>query len=159
MPRNADSTHESDLVGLFSDLVRTETRLYNAVNDRMRTGHGLYASQFEFLLYLRGHSRARVADLAGHFAVGVGAASKGLDRLESRGLVRRVRNPNDGRSSLLELTPAGTELVNEAKATFDQELDALIAPPLTRAQLEQFAATLAALLATLEEAKTGTPAG
>ena len=97
----------ADLPGFFADLVRCETRLYNALNDRLRERHGIVTSQFEFLRYLRDHPGSRVADLATEFAVGIGATSKGVDRLEKQGWVVRQPNPSDRRSSLLALTDDG----------------------------------------------------
>ena len=44
-----------DLPGFFSDLVRCETCLYNALNDGLRERHGIVTSQFEALRYLRDH--------------------------------------------------------------------------------------------------------
>jgi DNA-binding MarR family transcriptional regulator len=41
-----------------------------------------------------------------------GAITQRLDRLESRGLVRRDPHPDDGRVVLVSLTPAGRELVD-----------------------------------------------
>ena len=89
------------LPGFFADLVRCETRLYNALNDCLRERHGIVTSQFEFLRHLRDHPGSRVADLAAEFAVGIGATSKGVDRLEKQGWVARQPNPSDRRSSLL----------------------------------------------------------
>lgn len=40
-----------------------------------------------------------------------------VDRLERAGLVRRMRNPRDGRGVLAEITPAGRDVV--ARATSD----------------------------------------
>src|SRR6185503_6791597 len=93
-----------DLPAFFADLVRCETRLYNALNDRLRTRHGIVTSQFEFLRFLRHHPGSRVADLATEFAIGIGATSKGVDRLEKQAWVARRTNPSDRRSSLLDLT-------------------------------------------------------
>jgi hypothetical protein len=90
-----------DLPGFFADLVRCETRLYNALNDRLRERHGIVTSQFEFLRFLRDHPGSRVADLAAEFAIGIGATSKGIDRLEKQAWVIRRTNPSDRRSSLL----------------------------------------------------------
>src|SRR3954463_15276917 len=39
-------------------------------------------------------------------------------RLERRGHAERVPNPEDGRSFLVRLTPAGTELLDEARPAF-----------------------------------------
>ncbi|MEV6583625.1 MarR family transcriptional regulator [Streptomyces sp. NPDC051582] len=143
---------------LFSDLVRCETRLYNALNDQLRSRNGITASQFEFLHYLRDHPGARVGDLAGFFAIGVGATSKGMDRLEGRGWVRRIPNPADGRSSLLELTDSGIELVNDAESTF-AAIDGLVRAALGSAELQAAAQALRQLCAALERDKIGTPVG
>ncbi|GAA1938534.1 MarR family winged helix-turn-helix transcriptional regulator [Amycolatopsis minnesotensis] len=138
--------------------MRCETRLYNALNDRMRRSHGVAASQYEFLRYLRDHPDTRVGDLAAFFAIGVGATSKGMDRLEGRGLVRRVPDPADRRSSLLELTDTGTQLVHEADETFGA-IGALIQTALDPARLHDAAQTLRQLLTALEHDRIGTPAG
>ncbi|WP_225878741.1 MarR family winged helix-turn-helix transcriptional regulator [Spongiactinospora rosea] len=39
-----------------------------------------------------------------------------VTRLETAGLVRRLRNPRDGRGVLAEITPSGREVVREATA-------------------------------------------
>ncbi|MEU6556960.1 hypothetical protein ABZ915_42945 [Streptomyces sp. NPDC046915] len=72
------------LPGLFDDLVRCETRPYNALNEALRERHGIATSPFEFLRHLRDHPASRVADLAAEFAIGIGATSEGIGRLENR---------------------------------------------------------------------------
>ncbi|MFG1843089.1 MarR family winged helix-turn-helix transcriptional regulator [Micromonospora sp. NPDC049175] len=147
------------LAQVFSDLVRCETRLYNAVNETLRRKHGIVASQFEFLSYLRDHPGSRVADLAEFFAIGVGATSKGVGRLEARAWVRRVPNPADGRSLLLELTPQGAELVGAAEGTFQEHLATHLGRSIAPAQIAELGHTLARLRATLEHGGVGTPVG
>ena len=142
----------------FDDLVRCETRLYNALNDDLRRDHGIVTSQYELLRHLHDHPGSRIADLASRFAVGVGATSKGVDRCEQRGWLRRLQNPTDRRSSLLELTPEGRELVDAAHATVARRLAELL-DPLTSAQLSGAAAALAQLRRNLETGRVGTPAG
>ncbi|MER6761155.1 MULTISPECIES: MarR family winged helix-turn-helix transcriptional regulator [Amycolatopsis] len=144
---------------LFDHLVRSETRLYNAVGERLKAEHGIVASQFEFLRYLERHPQSRVADLAMNFAIGIGATSKGIDRLEARGWVRRVRNPDDRRSSLVELTPPGRHLAAAAGETFRTELETLVGSVLGEDQTEVVIAALAALRGALEERNAGLPAG
>ncbi|MEU8816568.1 MarR family transcriptional regulator [Actinoplanes sp. NPDC048796] len=142
----------------FSDLVRCETRLYNSLNDLMRTRHGIAASQFESLHYLRDHPGARVADLAEFFAAGVGAISKGIDRLEGRGWVKRIPNPADRRSSLLELTDSGRALVSDASTTFTT-ITELIHAVLEPEHLDAATQALRMLRAALERDKIGIPVG
>jgi MarR family multiple antibiotic resistance transcriptional regulator len=143
----------------FDDLVRCETRLYNAVGDKLRAEHGIVAAQFEFLRYLRDHPESRVADVATNFAAGIGAISKMMDRLEARGWVSRLPNPADRRSSLISLRPSGAALVEAAERTFFDRLEELIAPALSADQVKAGAAALGALRRALEDARVGIPAG
>ncbi|MCA1219730.1 MarR family winged helix-turn-helix transcriptional regulator [Streptomyces sp. 8L] len=143
----------------FDDLVRCETRLYNALNDRLRERHGIVTSQFEFLRHLRDHSGSRVADVAAAFAVGIGAISKSIDRLEARGWVARRANPADRRSSLLDLTDEGRRLTDAAEATFTERAAELIGGTLTRHQVTAAAEALSVLRAALERDQIGTPTG
>ena len=147
------------LAGFFADLVRCETRLYNALNDRLRERHGIVTSQFESLRYLRDHPGSRVADLAAEFAIGVGAASKGVDRLERAGWVVRRPNPSDRRSSLLALTDEGRRLADDAEGTVGERLAELLADPLDASSLPAVAQALARLRSALERDRIGTPTG
>ncbi|MEV4238039.1 MarR family transcriptional regulator [Nocardia sp. NPDC049737] len=153
------SSQTVDLPRFFADLVRCETRLYNALNDRLRERHGIVTSQFESLRYLRDHPGVRVADLAAEFAAGIGAISKGIDRLERQGWVARQPNPSDRRSSLLTLTDNGLQLVDAAEATFSERLTELIADALADAPITAAAQTLSELRSVLQRDQIGTPIG
>lgn len=148
-----------DLPGFFADLVRCETRLYNALNDRLRERHGIVTSQFEFLRFLRDHPGARVADLAAEFAVGIGATSKGIDRLEKQAWVMRRTNPSDRRSSLLDLTDDGRQLVEAAEASFTEALAELTADTLGGPSGPAAAQILSELRSVFERDRIGLPAG
>jgi MarR family transcriptional regulator, multiple antibiotic resistance protein MarR len=142
----------------FDDLVRAETRLYNALDDELRSAHGMSAGQYEFLRAIAGTDDLRVADLAARFALGVGTVSKAVDRMEALGWVERRPNPQNRRSSLLSLTDLGGALFSAAAKTFDAHLAALLAP-LTQAQQQAVSGALALLRADLESKQLGTPAG
>ncbi|MEU5591329.1 MarR family winged helix-turn-helix transcriptional regulator [Streptomyces sp. NPDC020298] len=148
-----------DLPGFFADLVRCETRLYNALNDRLRERHGIVTSQFEFLRHLRDHPGSRVADLAAEFAIGVGATSKGADRLEKQGWVVRQPNPSDRRSSLLALTDDGSRLIDAAEETFTHELTELIGDTLDGSSASAAVRAISKLRSVLERDQIGTPTG
>ena len=147
------------LPGFFCDLVRCETRLYNAVNDRLRERHGIVTPQFEALRYLRDHPGTRVADVAAEFAVGIGSASKVVDRLEARGWAERQPNPSDRRSSLLALTDDGRRLVDAAEVTFGERLAELIADAPGALLVTAAAQALSRLRSALERDQIGTPTG
>src|SRR5438105_13885339 len=48
-----------------------------------------------------------------------------VKRLESRGHAERVRNPDDGRSFLIRLTPEGQRLLDEARPAFRDYAEAV----------------------------------
>ncbi|MEU0335756.1 MarR family transcriptional regulator [Streptomyces sp. NPDC006193] len=153
------STGVADLQSFFADLVRCETRLYNALNDRLRERHGIVTSQFEFLRFLRDHPGSRVADLATEFAIGVGATSKSADRLEKQGWIARQTNPADRRSSLLTLTDGGSQLLEAAETTFAAGLNELIGGALDQSTTAAAAKALHHLRSALERNQVGIPTG
>jgi DNA-binding MarR family transcriptional regulator len=135
----------TDLSSLFTDLVRLETRLYNVVDARLRAEHDLPLGQYEFLRYISDQGSCRVYDLAQEMGITVGATSKAVDRLEAAGRCRRTANPDDRRSSLVTLTPAGRRLLTGATPTFEAELATLFGSALPARSLEQLATTLSTL--------------
>jgi DNA-binding MarR family transcriptional regulator len=135
----------TDLAALFTDLVRLETRLYNAIDTRLRADHELPLGQYEFLRYIDSQGTSRVYDLAREMAITVGATSKAVDRLEAAGRVRRTANPDDRRSSLVALTEAGRRLLAEAQPTFEAELTTWVGSVLPVKSLEQLGTTLSML--------------
>jgi MarR family transcriptional regulator, multiple antibiotic resistance protein MarR len=141
----------------FDDLVRCETRLYNALNEHLRGQHGISMGQFELMNYLRQAPGSRVGDLASAFAIGIGATSKGIDRLENHGWVQRIPNPADRRSSLLELTPVGEDLADQARRSCEERLSELL--DVSPGQLAALATTMATLRRLLERDQIGTPVG
>jgi DNA-binding MarR family transcriptional regulator len=147
------------LVRLFDDLVRCETRLYNAIGETLRREHGIATSQYEFLRYFRDHPGSRIADVAANFAAGIGAISKGVDRLEAAGWVARHPNPTDGRSSLVSLTPAGADLVADAETTFRERLAELVSSAVTASDIDATRPVFARLRTTLESGRVGLPVG
>lgn len=141
----------SDLARLFDDLVRAETRLYNAIDARLREQHGLSLGQFELLQIINRRAECRVLDIVREVAITVGAASKAVDRLEAAGWCRRRVDEHDRRSSLLSVTPAGARLLARAEPTFEQELAVLFAGVAAERAVAQTGRVLAALRGRLEQ--------
>ncbi|MER7249242.1 MarR family transcriptional regulator [Kribbella sp. NPDC000426] len=135
----------TDLTALFTDLVRLETRLYNVLDARLKAEHDLPLGQFEFLRFISAHGTTRVFDLARELAITVGATSKAVDRMESAGRVRRTANPDDRRSSLVELTPEGARALAAAAPAVEAELDRWIGSVLPTRLLDQLATGLSTL--------------
>jgi DNA-binding MarR family transcriptional regulator len=100
-----------------------------------------------------------VADLAAEFAIGIGATSKGIDRLEKQAWVIRRTNPSDRRSSLLDLTDDGLQLVEAAEATFTETLAELTAGALGGPSGLAAVQVLSELRSVLERDQIGLPTG
>jgi len=146
------------MADLFADLVRVETRLFNALDATLRERHAIPLGSFEFLRFIRDRGSVRVADLAVEFAIGVGATSKGIDRMEAKGWIERIPNPANRRSSLIVLTDVGAQLLRVALPTFRSELSRLTAD-LDAPALQALADALGTLRRGLEGEQIGQPAG
>ena len=101
----------TDLRQVFDDLVRFETILWGAIDARLQEECGVGLASLNAMLVIDATPLCRVHDIARAVAITVGGASQAVDRLESAGLCARRANPADRRSSIVELTPEGTELL------------------------------------------------
>ena len=139
---------------MLIDLVRVETRLYNAVDARLKEAGGLTLPQLEVLSVIRDVAGCRVLDISRTISMTVGAASKSVDRLEDQGWCRRSVDPADRRSSVLSLTVEGSAAVDRATPVFDaaarETLGALVSGP----DLDRLAHLLRELRAALQQAST-----
>jgi DNA-binding MarR family transcriptional regulator len=77
---------------------------------------GLTYPQYLVLLVLWEHGDTTVKNLGGELMLDSGTLSPLLKRMESAGLVRRARRPDDERSVLVSLTEAGAALRRAADA-------------------------------------------
>jgi DNA-binding MarR family transcriptional regulator len=106
----------TDLRRVFDDLVRFETILWNKIDARLQRECGVSLGNLNAMLVIESTPSCRVNDIARAVAITVGGASQAVDRLEAASLCARRPNPHDRRSSVVELTPAGQELVTSAGA-------------------------------------------
>src|SRR5580693_3962423 len=134
-----------DLKILFSELVRLETELWDAVEERLKKDHGVNLPTYEFVQVISRVRDCRVQDIAAELSITVGGTSKIVDRIEAAGLCARRANPSDRRSSIIELTPPGKRLASRAAATVDDELRKRIGTAMPERSLAQFTKTLTKL--------------
>lgn len=137
----------NDFKQLFSELIRFETELWNAVDARMRAEHGLPMHRFEPMQIIERTPECRVYDIAEALSITTGGVSKIVDSIESAGHARRRPNPDDRRSSIIELTTAGKRLLAKATRTFEAELEVRLGSALSDRALAQFTLALKALRA------------
>ena len=135
----------TDLRQVFDDLVRFETILWGEIDGRLQEECGVGLASLNGMLVIDATPLCRVQDIARAVAITVGGASQFVDRLESAGLCARRANPADRRSSIVELTPQGAELLGVAAPVFDRELDRLLRAPLADTALTHLADALSAL--------------
>lgn len=131
------------------------SRLERTVRPQLNTcfaEHGLESWEFDVLATLRRSGaphRLRVGDLVDSMMITSGSMTHRVDRLEERGLVRRVPDPDDGRVVLVELTPAGRDLIDEAVAAHVANESRILAD-LTPDERELAAEVLSRLLLAVE---------
>ncbi|MEQ0558466.1 MarR family transcriptional regulator [Amycolatopsis sp. NEAU-NG30] len=136
-----------DLRRVYGDLVRFEIELWGAVDARLQAECDLQLTWFEVMRLLGERGGCRVQDIAAEFRITVGGTSKVVDRVEAAGYCRRRANPDDRRSSIVELTAAGRRLLAKATKVFDDELEIRIGSVLPERSLKQLATALADLRA------------
>ncbi|MET1071226.1 MAG: MarR family winged helix-turn-helix transcriptional regulator [Umezawaea sp.] len=136
-----------DLKLLFNDLIRFETELWNAVDARLRAEVGLPLGNVDVMRVVERVTPCRVHDIARELSITVGGTSKAVDRIEALGHCERRANPDDRRSSVIVLTPAGERLLADAVRVFESELDTRIGSVLSPRALRDFAGALVELRA------------
>lgn len=108
--------------------------------------YGLTNGQFSLLMSLNRPEPPPIGAVAEVLAMDQTTLTAALKPLERRGLVERTANPNDKRSRLLVLTPAGLEVLAAAVPTWKRVhagIDAALSDPETlRADLRQIAFAL-----------------
>jgi len=149
----------ADLKTIFSELIRLGADVWNAVDARLRSEHDLQLTWFEPMQVMSRSTACRVFDIAEELSITPGGTSKLVDRIEAAGLCRRIANPDDRRSHLIELTPAGRRLLAEATRTFEDELQTRLGPVVGARSLDQFGATLMKLRAANRPVRAAGPAG
>jgi DNA-binding MarR family transcriptional regulator len=113
-------------------------------------GHGISWREWQVLtnLMLGGETPRSPGELASTLMVTTGAMTNVLDRLAEGGLIRRVRNPDDRRSVIVEATDAGVELWYAAVNGLGAK-EAAVVSVLTAAEQRQLNSLLRKLLAGL----------
>ncbi len=106
----ADSYCAEESVGYL--MKRIMQSVVQQIDKRLDT-HGLTSAQWGPLLRLRSNGPSPVADLARWMQLDAGAMTRLLDRLEKKGLCKRVRSTADRRVVEVELTPKGTAAIAE----------------------------------------------
>jgi len=95
--------------------------------DKRLGPHGLTSAQWGPLIRLRSCGGSTVAELARWLQIDAGAMTRLLDRLEKKGLCKRVRSTTDRRVVQVELTPQGEAAIAEVPAVLAEVMNAHLA--------------------------------
>jgi DNA-binding MarR family transcriptional regulator len=137
------TSSQADLaVRLRLAIARTARRL------RQQAGEELSPSQAAALATIDRHGPLTPSELATRERIKRPTATRVIARLEDSGLVDRTRDPEDGRSSLVAVTPAGRELLDRVRTRKDAYLSRRLREltPDERATLDRAAAILERVL-------------
>jgi DNA-binding MarR family transcriptional regulator len=106
-----DPTRENSIGFLIHEVARLMRRRF----EEEASAHNFTLPQWRALAEIFRNPGIAQVGLAAALDVDQMTVSGIVSRLEKRGLIERTPDPNDSRAKLAKLTPAGLELVTEAK--------------------------------------------
>jgi DNA-binding MarR family transcriptional regulator len=102
-------------------LVAVSARSLHEVEDRVTL------PQFRALVVLASRGPMRLTGLSEYLAVNPSTAMRMAERLHAAGMIGRGANPDNRRESILSLTEAGSEVVEQVTARRREEIAAIVA--------------------------------
>lgn len=130
-------------------MARSVSVMKTAVDDELEPT-GLTHAQWVPLLKLYQGEASTVAELGRSCQIDVGAMTRTLDRLEVKGLVRRVRSSEDRRVVHLALTDEGRQTAKVIPAALSRAMNSLLAG-FTHDEWQQLKSMLSRVVANAEE--------
>jgi DNA-binding MarR family transcriptional regulator len=140
-----------EAMAVFSRLTRVFRLATRPIYANIET-FGLNETEFNVLAALNRSGppyRLAAKELSSAMLITSGGMTYVIDQLENAGHVRRMGDPRDRRSTLIELTGQGKQLIHEAVAAHNEVCRALLAP-LSKRELGELSAGLRALLVALD---------
>src|SRR5262245_32014972 len=113
---------------------RYALRRFLSASEAITNARGVSPTQYQLLLFVRGFGRGRpsIADLAERLQIRHQSAVGLVDRCQKAGLVRRRRDPGNGRRVLVAMTGRGSRLLGRLAADHYatiEKLGAAFVPP------------------------------
>ncbi|MEO6744329.1 MAG: MarR family transcriptional regulator [Caldimonas sp.] len=121
---SADGYCANDSVGY---LMRRVLIALTQDTDKRLEPHGLTHAQWGPLFMIRKSGSATVAELARELQIDPGAMTRLLDRLESKGLCKRLRSTDDRRVVNVALTEEGTKAADKVPVALAEVMNAHLA--------------------------------
>lgn len=114
-------TNIDDNVEVAAALRRTVGALYRRLMQNQRGG--LTPAQHSLLATIEAHGPLRPGELAAREQVTSATVTRSVAWAVDRDLARRIADPHDRRTSLVELTPAGLSLLASVRASRTAEFE------------------------------------
>ena len=117
----------ADGMALVTSIMRVQQLMLARVEAALRPFELTFA-RFEVLMLLHFSSRGSmpVGKIGERLQVHPASVTNAVQRLAAAGLVERATNPDDGRSVLASITPAGRNLALEAAETLNRQVFAAV---------------------------------
>ena len=137
-------------MGIFGRLLRLDKHAQNRLEQNF-AHYDLQGGTFDLLATLRRNGEPYTltpTQLQNEMMLSSGATTHRIDLLEKRGWVERSPDPKDRRGTLVKLTPAGKDLIDEAVATH-VEVETQMIKGLSKKEQRELAQLLGKLAQTL----------
>lgn len=160
MPDSSDANFEAarSVLVVFDDLVRFQTMLWNGLDALIRDQVGVGLGAVEVLQIVAATPDCRVQDVATQLVITVGGTSQAVDRLQAKGLCARRPNAMDRRSSLLEVTDSGRQLLASTDPLIRDHLRKALRDPVDAQTFQHLGDALGTLRAAAQAPPPSLPA-
>lgn len=152
-----DAAHlDAEQLGAYLALKEVGSLLDHAVEQQLRGSGGLSGPQFHILMRLHTapEQRLRMTDVADSLVYSRSGLTYQAGQLEKAGLITRTPAPDDERSIIVTLTPAGGELLAKVLPGHVEVVQRLLLAPLDRRDI----AALTEILGRVrDQMRTGPP--
>jgi DNA-binding MarR family transcriptional regulator len=146
---SSDAGHVDDIIAG----VRTALREMKCIGSERIVRRGLSMSTWHVLVMLERHGDVSMSRLADLLDVSLSNATGLVDRMEERGLIERVRVPDDRRVVLVRVSEAGRNLLTEVEVLGDEMIRRVLGR-LDERQLARVAAAMRDMRGALVEVMT-----
>jgi DNA-binding MarR family transcriptional regulator len=125
-------------------LLQVSRLVLRELDRRLDDEHRIGVNEFDVLITLDNapDRRLRMSDLADAVMLSSGGLTRLVGRLESGGLVERLRDESDARSFHATLTDAGARRLAEARVTHNEVIEGLVGSRLSKTQTASLATAL-----------------
>lgn len=137
MSSQLDEDTPADSRAAWHRLLQISSRVLRELDEALDAEDRISINEFDVLITLDNAPKRqlRMTDLARATLLSSGGLTRLASRLEHRGLLRRVPDPDDARAFRATLTPEGEHKLAQARTTHDAVLARMIAPHTTAEDL------------------------